>query len=253
MSVLLETNWLWPVLTAPFVGSFLALLVVRLPAGEGVVLGRSACLDCGHALGIADLIPVASWLASRGRCRHCGARIPLLYPAVEGAALGLALWASLVVSGWLLWASCALGWSLLALAAIDWRAELLPDAITLPLAALGLAVAYALGPQVALDHAIGAALGFAAFAVVRALYARLRGREGMGLGDAKLLAAAGAWVSWHGLPGVVLMATMAALVAALARGAAAGGVRADSRVPFGPFLALGTWLTWLYGPLMVAP
>ncbi len=111
MTILMQPDWLLPVLAAPFVGSFLGLLIARLPVGGAVVLGRSACLACRHPLGPADLVPILSWLLRRGRCRHCGVAISALYPLVELAALGLALWAAAMVSGWLLWASCALGWT----------------------------------------------------------------------------------------------------------------------------------------------
>lgn len=249
MTTLMQPDWLLPLLAAPFVGSFLSLLIARLPAGSAVVFGRSACLACRHPLGAADLVPVLSWLVSRGRCRHCGAAIGALYPLVELAALGLVLWAAAVVSGWILWATCALGWSLLALAVIDWRHQILPDHLTLTLAAGGLVVALALGLDGVLDHVIGLVAGFLALALVRLAYQALRGREGLGLGDAKLAAAAGAWVSWSGLASVVLVAALAALVVTLGRAVAGASLSADTRLPFGPYLALGTWLVWLYGPL----
>ena len=111
-------HWLAPVAAAPFVGSFLGVIAERLPAGRPVLIARSACPACDHRLGARDLVPVLSWLFNRGRCRHCGAALGLFYPGIELAALVLALWAAAVVSGWLLWASCALGWVLLALAVI---------------------------------------------------------------------------------------------------------------------------------------
>ncbi len=252
MATLIELDWILAALMAPFVGSFLGLVVARLPAGGRVVLARSACPACDHRLGLADLVPILSWLISRGRCRYCGAGLSTFYPGVELAALLVAVWAASVVSGWVLWASCGLGWTLLTLALIDWRHHLLPDQLTLPLAAAGLVVAYAVRPEGLVDHMAGAAAGFAGFVLVAWLYRRLRAREGLGLGDAKLLAAAGAWVSWVGLPGVVLTAALAALAVALAGTLAGRGLRADTRLPFGPYLALGTWLVWLYGPLTIA-
>ena len=244
-------GWLIPVLVAPVVGSFLGVLIARLPVGGRVVFARSACRACDHPLGPADLVPVISWLASRGRCRHCDAPIGAIPICVELAALALAVWAATVVSGWLLWVTCALGWTLLALAVIDWRHRILPDQLTLPLAALGLGVAYGVHGEGVAHHAIGAAAGFAAFAAVGWAYRRLRGREGLGLGDAKLLAAAGAWVSWTGLPGVVLTAAVAALAVALADALAGRALRGDTRLALGPYLALGTWLVWLYGPITI--
>jgi leader peptidase (prepilin peptidase)/N-methyltransferase len=220
--------------------------------GARVVFARSACAACGGVLGGRDLAPVLSWLASRGRCRHCAASLSGFYPAVEVAALGVALCSAAVLSGWLVWASCALGWALLALAWIDWRHFLLPDLLTLPLIPAGLAVAGAADPARLPDHLIGAAGGFIVFAAIGRLYRRLRGRIGLGLGDAKLLAAAGAWVSWQGLPGVVLIAALAALAVALLGTLRGHPPSATTRVPFGSYLALGIWLTWLFGPLSPA-
>ena len=245
-------GWLLPVLVAPFVGSFLGLVVTRLALGGRVVFGRSACPDCHHRLGPADLVPLFSWLAARGRCRHCGGAIGAIYPGIELAALVVAAWAATLVSGWLLWASCLLGWALLALSVIDWRHQALPDRLTLPLLAVGLAVAYGARPDGLADHLAGAAVGFAAFALIGWLYRRSRGREGLGLGDAKLLAAAGAWLSWTGLPGVVMVAAATALTGLALRRALAGlALRPDTRLAFGPYLALGTWLVWLYGPITI--
>src|SRR3546814_1883180 len=88
------------ILVAPFIGSFLGVLVKRLPVGAPVLWGRSACPVCGHALGYADLVPVLSWLVQYARCRHCAARIDPFYPATELAALGVALWSAALSSGW---------------------------------------------------------------------------------------------------------------------------------------------------------
>ena len=128
-------------IAAPFVGSFMATLAVRLPAREQAVLGRSRCRACGHGLGIVDLVPVASWLWQRGKCRHCGGSISRLYPLIELGAIAVAAWAATLLDGWLLWATCGLGWTLLTLAVIDARHYLLPDAMTLPLIAAGLLTA----------------------------------------------------------------------------------------------------------------
>ena len=190
-------------LIAPFVGSFLGVLIERLPAGRPVLLGRSACDHCGRMLAVRDLVPLVSYLARRGRCACGEARLSAFYPAIELAALGVAMSAVAVLSGWLLWASLGLGWALLALAAIDLRHLVLPDILCLPLIPAGLAIAWALDPALLPDHALGAILGFAAFVAIAFVYRRLRGREGLGMGDAKLLAAAGAWLGWRALlPGV---------------------------------------------------
>jgi leader peptidase (prepilin peptidase)/N-methyltransferase len=126
----------------------------------------------------------------------------------------------------------------------------LPDELTLPLVGAGLIVAYLLDADAAIGHAIGAVTGFAALFVLAAVYKRVRKREGLGLGDAKLFAAAGAWVSWSGLASVVLVASVTALVVVLVRSVLGRRVAADERIPFGPYLCLATWLVWLYGPLM---
>lgn len=241
---------LLPVL-APLVGSFLATVIVRLPAGRSSLRGRSACRSCGHTLGVADLVPVLSWLGSRGRCRHCGEGISLLYPSIEIAATLLAVWAVASVPGWRAIAACGLAWTLLVLAAIDARHFILPDVLTLPLGLAGLAIAWLGAPQSVLAHAAGAAAGFIGFAGVRWLYRRLRHREGLGLGDAKLLAAAGAWVMWQGLPSIVLLAAGAGLAGALANALARKRINLEDRLPFGPYLCFATWLVWLYGPLAV--
>jgi leader peptidase (prepilin peptidase) / N-methyltransferase len=237
------------VVMAPIIGSFLSVLATRLPEGRGVVLGRSACPRCGHRLGAAELVPLLSYLWLRGACRHCHARIDPLYPLMELGALAVALWAVAVTAGGDLVTSCALGWLLLALAAADWRTYLLPDALVLMVAAGGFAATALLMPEQLLDHLIGALAGFVVFWAVAALYRRWRGRDGMGLGDAKLLGALGAWVSWEGLPSTVLIAAVAALAAALLRGLLRRRLSASDPLPFGPFLAAGGWIVWLYGPL----
>jgi len=242
-------SWFWPVLAAPFVGSFLGVLAMRLPAERSPLWGRSFCDHCAHVLSGADLVPIASWLCSRGRCRHCGEAIAPIHPAIELAALTVAIWAVLVTEGAMLWPSCILGWSLLTLAVIDWRDGLLPDALTLPLLAFGLGTAYFVDPSLVLPRMIGVVAGFTCFALIRWLYRFLRGREGLGRGDIKLLAAAGAWVSWDGLPSVVLIGALAGLLVALVGRIAGRRFTLDQRLAFGPYLCLGIWLVWLYGPL----
>jgi leader peptidase (prepilin peptidase)/N-methyltransferase len=169
---------------------------------------------------------------------------------MEAAALALAVWAAFVTSGWIVLASCALGWTLLTLAAIDWRTGYLPDVLTLPLAAAGLGVAYAIEPAAVPGHVIGAVAGFIAFAALSEIYRRLRGRDGLGLGDAKLLAASGAWLSWAGLPTTVLYAAVIGLALVLLRRTRGQAMSATDRLAFGPALAAATWLVWLYGPLV---
>jgi leader peptidase (prepilin peptidase)/N-methyltransferase len=239
-------------LATPFVGSFLGVVIDRLPAGRPVLVARSRCDACGARLGVTDLVPVASWLWQRGRCAHCRAGLSAFYPIIELSALAVALSAAFLLSGWLLPVSCALGWTLLTLAVIDWRHFLLPDALTLPLIPAGLAVAWAIDPALLVPHAVGALAGFAAFAAIAALYRRLRRREGLGLGGAKLLAAAGAQLGWQALPGLVVVAALGALAVALARALTGDRVSATTQIAFGGYLALAFWLVWLLGPPILA-
>ena len=238
-------------LVAPFVGSFLGVLVERLPEGRPVVIARSTCRHCGEVLRAGDLIPLVSWVGRRGRCGCGKIRLGAFYPGIELAALAVALSAATVVSGWLLWASLALGWSLLGLAVIDLRHYLLPNVLTLPLIPAGLGVAWLLDPVRFADHALGAAAGLFGFALIAWVYRRVRRREGLGLGDAKLLAGGGAWLGWQALPSVVVIAAASALGVALAGALAGGKLTAATRIAFGPYLALGIWLVWLYGPFIV--
>jgi leader peptidase (prepilin peptidase) / N-methyltransferase len=239
------------IILAPFVGSFLGVVVERLPAGRSIVFGRSACDHCGETLTTRDLIPLVSYLARRGWCSCGRTTLSWFHPGIELAAVAVALSAAMVLSGWLLWASLGLGWALLTLAVIDWREFVLPDIITLPLIPSGLVVAWAIDPALLGGHALGALAGFAALALIGSVYRRVRGREGLGLGDAKLLAAAGAWLGWHGLPSVVLIAAVSALAVALATALGGSKLAWTSRIAFGPHLALAFWLVWLFGPVVV--
>jgi len=234
---------------APVIGSFLGVVIRRLPDQRPIVHGRSRCEACGAALAPRDLVPLASWLATRGRCRHCGARLGGFYPAVELAALALAAVALAVDSGAAAWLDWGFGCWLLALGWIDLRRFLLPNVLTLPLVVAGLAAAWLWAPGDLVDRLLGAAGGYLLLWAVGAVYWRLRGREGLGLGDAKLFAACGAWVGASGLPSVLFGAALAALVAAAVMGLAGRRLDRYSALPFGPFLALAAWLVWLFGPL----
>lgn len=238
------------IIAAPFIGSFLAVVVLRQPQGRPILWGRSECDACHRVLGPAELIPLVSYAVQRGRCRHCGAAIDPLHPIMEAGALVLAVWAAFVTTGWVLAASCLLGWTLLTLAAIDWRTGLLPDVLTLPLVVAGLAVAWLIDPGAIGAHAIGAVGGFVGFWALAEFYRRLRGRDGLGLGDAKLLAASGAWLGWMALPSVILFAAIVGLALAMAQRLRGETIETTSRIAFGPALAAATWIVWLYGPLV---
>jgi leader peptidase (prepilin peptidase)/N-methyltransferase len=238
---------LMPLLAAPAVGSLLGVLIRRLPRGEKVALSRSRCESCGAALGPLDLVPLLSWLWLRGRCRHCGAPIDPFHWHIELAAVAVA--ASAVVAAGdasLAWLGCGLGWTLLALAWIDIEWLILPDALTLPLLLAGLGATWLTAPEALADAAIGAALGWLVFAAVAAGYRALRKREGLGGGDAKLLAAAGAWLGWQALPDVMLLAAVTALAATAALRLARRQAFNGAPLAFGPWLALAIWLVWLY-------
>jgi leader peptidase (prepilin peptidase)/N-methyltransferase len=201
------------------------------------------------ALAARDLVPLASWLLARGRCRHCGHSLSWFYPAVELAALAVAGTSLVIDRGVDAWLDALLGWWLLTLGWIDLRTWRLPDVLTFPLIALGLVAGWFFAADELIGRIAGAIAGYLCLWLVAYGYRRLRGREGLGLGDAKLLAAAGAWVGASGLPSVVAGGAIAALVAA--GGLMLVGVRLErtSALPFGPLLALATWLVWLLGPI----
>jgi leader peptidase (prepilin peptidase)/N-methyltransferase len=195
-------------------------------------------------------VPLVSFIWLRGRCRHCRAPIGLFHPAVELAAVAVAVWAMLARSDpGRVWAGCGLGWTLLALAWIDWNDFLLPDLLTLPLLLAGLALTLVSDPAALTDHCVAAVLAYMSFQGLAIAYRRLRGFDGLGGGDAKLIAAAGAWCGLAALPSVVLAGALFGLLAAL--GLALGGriMTPTTRIPFGPCIALAFWLVWLHGAL----
>lgn len=232
-------------IAGPFVGSFIAATADRLIASARVFTSRSRCSTCTRALRPWDMVPLVSWLALRGRCRDCGARIGarLLWAEVAGGAIGLA--SALAAPGWLALASALFGWTLLLLALLDLGAFWLPRIGGWGLVVAGLGVSAVLGADLLRAAAIGAAAGYGVLAGIGWLFAHLRGREGLGEGDPPLLAAAGAWVGWHGLASVVLIAACTGIV----HGLVAGGARANPRVPFGAHLALAMFVVWLAGPI----
>lgn len=219
------------------VGSFLATLCIRWPEGRSVMRGRSTCDDCSRQIEARDLIPIVSSARLSGRCRHCGARISSLHTKVEVGAAVLGAFAQLILPGLPGAALASLWWLLLILAILDARHFWLPDRLTILLAIAGLALGGLLW-GLGLEHRlIGMAAGFAALWLVAAGYRLVRGRDGLGGGDPKLLGAIGAWLGWAALPVVVLISAAIGLSIALAR--RQGRFNA---LPFGTFLAAGAIL-----------
>ena len=250
-------------------GSFINVVVSRLPRmmdaawrsecleflGEpsareaerfNLVRPRSACPACGHRLSVFENIPLVSYVVLRGRCSACRWRIPMRYPIVETCA-ALVAGAAAVNFGFGIEAAaaCMLGWGLLAVSAIDIETRLLPDSITMPLLWLGLAFNLAGGFTPLRNGVIGAMVGYLLLWAVHHGFRLVTGREGMGHGDFKLLAALGAWLGWTALPAVVLLASLAGAMAGLAL-VACGRAARGTPLPFGPYLAAAGLLV-LYG------
>ncbi|HEU4620471.1 MAG TPA: A24 family peptidase [Gammaproteobacteria bacterium] len=218
----------------------------------------SACPSCGHRIAPWQNIPILSYVLLRGRCAHCAAPISKRYPIVEAAAAILSLVAAYRFGPtWQLVAALPFTWTLLALALIDMDHKLLPDSITLPLlwAGLVLALFSAGGTPVFFtdlrSSVIGAAAGYTVLWVVFQLFKLLTGKEGMGYGDFKLLAALGAWLGWQLLPLVILLSAGVGAVVGSALLFASGKSR-QTPIPFGPYLAAAGWIALLWGREILA-
>jgi leader peptidase (prepilin peptidase)/N-methyltransferase len=256
------------------VGSFLNVVILRLPPrmewawkrdsreilGEpevydppppGIVVERSHCPHCKHQLSWYENIPVFSWLALRGRCRSCKAPISMQYPLVE--LLTMLLFLASVWRfgfGWQGFGAILLSCFLLALAGIDLRTRLLPDPLTLSLLWLGLVASVEnlyMGPKAAL---LGAMAGYLSLWSVYWLFKQLTGKEGMGHGDFKLLAAIGAWVGLKGILPTILVSSLVGAIVGSIWLAAKGRDRATP-IPFGPYLAVAGWIAFFWGEAMV--
>ncbi|OUJ03009.1 prepilin peptidase [Acetobacter cibinongensis] len=233
---------------APFIGSFLGVLIRRLPRGEAVGVDRSRCEVCHHTLGPTELIPLLSYAAQLGRCRACRARIDPFHPAIELAATAITALVLMVSdpSSPFLYGTIVLGWVLLALSWIDFETFLLPDVLTLPLLVGGLVegTISADGPSL-LSRVAGALAGWALLVTVSIVYKAVRGRAGIGGGDAKLLAAGGAWLGLQALPCVLLGASLCGFILALVLMVRGRHLNARMMLPFGPCLALSVWIARL--------
>jgi len=251
------------------VGSFLNVVILRLPARllhswrqqsrellelepetaeitapPGIVRVPSHCPRCKHPLSAVENVPLLSWLVLRGRCRHCTAPISIQYPLIEflsGVCSAIVVW-----KFGLAWQSAAaliFTWTLIALAGIDVRTQLLPDQLTLPLLWLGLSISLLPLFVSSNESILGAIVGYVSLWTIYWLFKLSTGKEGMGYGDFKLLAALGAWQGPTALLPVVLLSS---LIGALVGGSylAIRGQDRATPIPFGPFIAAAGW-TWL--------
>lgn len=233
-------------------GSAVTALAHRLPRGITWVHGRSRCPACGHALGAADLVPLLSWLASLGRCRHCRARVPFRYPLTEALCGAWAVLVTLRVGpGWDLPFLALWGFLLVALLWIDLDHQLLPDALTFPGTLLGLAAALQ-WPGGARHAMLGMAVGAGTLWAIGWVWWKVRGIEAMGGGDVKLAAMFGAVLGW---PLTVFTLFLAALLGSLWGGALMLARRGhmQTALPFGTLLAPAAMVAFLWGqPLLEA-
>ena len=220
------------------VGSFANVCIHRLPLRQSVVTPRSRCPHCGAAISAWDNVPLLSYALLRGRCRFCRAPISIRYPLVEAANgllyLGLALWYGPTLRTLVLMAFVT---AMLVLSLIDLDHRILPNVVTLPGIAAGLAASVLPGPPDPLSAAIGAAGGYLAFWAVAEAYRRTRGVEGLGQGDWKMAAMIGAFLGWDQMLLTVLIASVAGTLVGLALIAFWGG-SGKSKIPLGTFLGL---------------
>ena len=229
-------------------GSFLNVCIYRIPLKKSIVRPPSSCPQCGARIRFYDNIPVISYIVLLGRCRHCRTPISLRYPLVE-ILIGLLSVALFVQFGlrpktiFLFLFTAAL----LAIAFIDLQHKIIPDVISLPGILIGLAFSFfpsaAISP---LDALIGVVGGGGFLLLVGTVFEKLTGREGMGGGDVKLLAMIGAWMGWKALPFIILISSLTgAVIGGVSLVVTRQGVR--SRIPFGPFLALGALVFLFFG------
>ncbi|MFD0913196.1 prepilin peptidase [Methylophilus luteus] len=256
------------------VGSFLNVVIHRLPKmmerewhancldlqGKDVpeqpkynlVVPRSSCPHCGHMIGALENIPVISYLFLRGRCKACKAPISIRYPLVEAltGALSLAVAVQYGYSPLTLFALVFVI-ALVALTFIDFDTQLLPDDITLPLLWLGLLINLNNGFTDITSAVVGAMAGYLVLWAVYWLFKLVTGKEGMGYGDFKLLAAIGAWFGWQLLPAVIMLSSVVGSVIGIGLILFKGKTR-QTAIPFGPFLALGGISALFYGHSLAA-
>ncbi len=225
-------------------GSFANVCVHRIPQRESIAFPGSHCPKCNHGIAFYDNIPLISWLFLGGRCRHCQATITWRYPLLEvlmGVSWGLLAWH---YGPTFMFAEAVCLFSLLwILTFIDLETFLLPNVLTFPGIALGLAFSWWFGDWQ--DALIGAIAGYAVLWTVARLFLKITGQEGMGYGDFKLLAMLGAFMGWQALPFVIFASSVAgALIGAVMLKLCNRGFRTE--IPFGPYLAVAgmCWYVW---------
>ena len=230
---------------SPFIGSFITASSRSWPDWGKIATGRSSCDECGRLLSPFELIPVISFVIQRGKCRSCDTPVSWTHPVGELLALGIAILAIFAFEGWMSLAAMIFGWVLLFGALVDLRTFLLPDVSTLGLIPLGLILGYLSGGLDTLwMHALAALIGFASFALIGEAYKRLRGREGLGLGDAKLLAVGGAFSGLFALPWIVMIGAGVTLFFVAIGHVLGRKASGDTAVPLGPGLAAGCYLAY---------
>jgi len=218
------------------------------PERFNLVTPRSRCPECGNPVNAADNIPVLSYLLLKGKCRFCSTPISVRYPIVElltGLLCGVVAW-SLYPDTNAVLPAIILTFCLIALTGIDFDTYLLPDSITLPLLWLGLIVNY-FGVFTTLENALwGAIAGYLILWCVFWLFKLITGKEGMGYGDFKLLAALGAWLGWQMLPVIIILSSLVGALVGIAMIVFANHEKSKP-IPFGPYLAAAGWLALIWG------
>ncbi|OWK32850.1 type 4 prepilin-like protein leader peptide-processing enzyme [Sphingomonas mucosissima] len=222
------------------IGSFLATVAIRWPAGRSSLAGRSLCDGCGEPVSAQDLVPVVSALWLRGTARCCGARIDPLHGRVEIACALVGLLAGIVASGIAGVLIASFGWMLVLVAALDATEMWIPDPLVAALAIAGVMAGLVLQPPL-IDRLIGGAVGFGALWLIGFGYLRLRGREGLGGADPKLFGAIGLWLGWQLLPAVLLTAALVGLGLVAWQLATGRTVAGDDALPFGTYLAVAAY------------
>jgi len=212
-----------------------------------LMLPRSHCPECNHIIGALENIPLFSWLFQKGRCKHCHCKISKRYPSIELLTAILSFMVAYTVPfGWPLVFSLFFTWILICLTFIDFDTMLLPDQLTLSLLWLGL-ICNINGSFADLNSAvIGAIFGYLSLWSIYWGFKLLTGKEGMGHGDFKLLAALGAWFGWQALPLIILMSSVAGVIIGVSMMLAAKDKKSRP-FPFGPYLAIAGWIFLTYG------